>query len=122
MKKTYLILLIGSNLENIKLLDSGLKKLNYSCISTREGIKGLLLAQNHQPDLVILDILISDVAAIEVIDHLKNNSNTPKIPIIVSLPKNQKQECNLFLIAGASYCVDQPYNLTELETAIKCCL
>jgi two-component system, cell cycle response regulator DivK len=119
MENKYLILLIESDLDNINLVSSHLIKSGYFCISAKEGIRGLLLAQNHQPDLIILDLLILDLAAIQVVENLKQNPDTTKISIIISLPKKQKQECNLLLIAGASYCVEKPYNLPELEQTIK---
>jgi two-component system, cell cycle response regulator DivK len=122
MKSKCLILLIESNLDELNLVNSHLTKLNYSCMSVKEGIRGLLLAQNHQPDIVILDLMISDLAAIQVVENLQENPDTTKISIIISLPKKQKQECNLLLIAGASYCVEKPYNLPELEQTIKNCL
>jgi two-component system, cell cycle response regulator DivK len=119
MSHKSLILLIETDLNELNLINSHLLKLNYSCISAKEGIRGLMLAQNHQPNLIILDVRISDLLAIQVIQYLKQDPDTKKIPIIASLAVNKEQECHLLMIAGANHCVEKPYNLEELEQVVR---
>ncbi|AFZ00009.1 response regulator [Calothrix sp. PCC 6303] len=119
MSNKPLVLLIEADLDHLNLINTYVGSLNYSCISAQEGIRGLVLAQTHRPNLITLDVAISDLPAIEVIGHLKQNPDTQGIPVIISLPANQKQECNLFIIAGANDCLEKPYDLEKLEALLK---
>ncbi|MEH2158794.1 hypothetical protein [Nostoc sp.] len=74
-----LILVVEQSLHDLELLNSHLGILNFSCICTKQGVRAVILAQTHQPDLILLDMMLSNLSANRVIDDLKHDSKTATI-------------------------------------------
>jgi len=62
-----------------KLIEVGLRKQGFIVFTAENGRPGLKLFAQHQPDLVISDILMPEVEGIETIMTLKGAPNAPKI-------------------------------------------
>jgi len=60
-----------------------LQKKGYTVIEAESGEKGLALAFEQNPDLIILDMMMPEVDGWEVMERLKENSKTENIPIII---------------------------------------
>ncbi|MEH2244640.1 MAG: hypothetical protein V7K85_18485 [Nostoc sp.] len=52
----------------------------------------MILAQTHQPDLILLSMMLSNLSANQVIDDLKHDSKTATIPIITVTPLTMTQD------------------------------
>ena len=114
-----LVLVVEQNLHNLELLNSRLKLLNLSCICAKQGVRALILAQTHQPDLILLDIMLPDLSGLQVIHYLKRNPETTRIPIIGVTTLTREQNGNSILLAGAEDCITKPYNFNQLEVVIR---
>lgn len=57
----------------------------HHCLRGREAVKE---AEDHRPDLILLDIMMPDISGFEVLDHLRNTPVTAatKIIILTGLP------------------------------------
>ncbi|MFH7026009.1 MAG: PleD family two-component system response regulator [Heteroscytonema crispum UTEX LB 1556] len=119
MDRQPLILIVEQNLQNLELVNSHLKALNLRCICTKQGAKTLLLAQTHHPNLILLDIMLHDLSSMEIINYLKQNSQTAMIPIIAVLPEKKAQNPNFILRVGADDTISKPYNFSDLEIVIR---
>jgi two-component system, cell cycle response regulator DivK len=114
-----LILVVEKNLHDLELLNSHLGILNFSCICTKQGVRAVILAQNYQPDLILLDMMLSDLSANQVINYLKHNPKTATIPIIAVKPMTRMQERTCQMIAGSDDCITKPYNFNQLEVVVR---
>lgn len=114
-----LVLVVEQNLHNLEILNSHLKVLNFSCICAKQGVRALILAQTHQPDLILLDIMLPDLSGLQVIHYLKRNPETKRIPIIGVTTLTREQNGNSVFLAGADDCITKPYNLNQLEVVIQ---
>jgi CheY-like chemotaxis protein len=47
------------------------------------GLKGVDMAQELQPDLIILDLRLPDINGLQVAEQLKDSPDTASIPIIL---------------------------------------
>jgi len=110
-----LILVVEENLHNLELLNYHLKSLNFSCICAKQGIKALILAQTHQPDLVILDMMISDISGGQVIDYLKREKKTASIPIIAAIPWYLEHNSERLFLTGTHGYLTKPYDFSKLN-------
>lgn len=80
------------------------------------------MAQNYQPDLVLLDMMLPDLNGIDVVHHLKQDPQTMAIPIIAVTAMARAEDRERFLNAGCKDYVKKPYIIDELEATIFNCL
>ena len=69
--------------------------------SAEDGIKGLKLAKEKKPDIILLDILLPKMNGFEVLEKLKSSPETKDIPVILLSNLNQKNEVEKGLSLGA---------------------
>ncbi len=80
--KKPLILLVDSNLSKLRKIGNYLKSKNFDVAVVQEGKTALESAINIKPDLILLDLILSDMDGYEVCEILTSNANTKDIPII----------------------------------------
>ncbi|MEH2352427.1 response regulator [Nostoc sp.] len=114
-----LILVVEQSLHDLELLNSHLGILNFSCICTKQGVRAVMLAQTHQPDLILLDMKLSNLSANQVIDDLKHDSKTATIPIIAVTPLRTVQDERSTMLTAFDDCITKPYDFNQLEVVIS---
>jgi two-component system, OmpR family, phosphate regulon response regulator PhoB len=86
----------------------------YDIVRTADGDEALLLAQEHTPDLVILDWMIEGVTGIEVCRRLRRRSSTARVPIIMLTARGEESDRIRGLETGADDYVTKPFSPREL--------
>ncbi|MDZ7952420.1 MAG: response regulator [Nostoc sp. DedQUE12b] len=119
MNEQPLILVVEESLHDLELLNSHLGILNFSCICTKQGVRAVMLAQTHQPDLILLDMKLSNLSANQVIDDLKHDSKTATIPIIAVTPLRTVQDDQSTILTAFDDCITKPYDFNQLEVVIS---
>ena len=76
------ILIVDDKPENLRLLTAILKKAGYIVRQLRSGKMVMSSVLNAPPDLILLDILMSEMDGYEVCRQLKENEQTSPIPVI----------------------------------------
>ena len=103
-----------------KSMGKMLEKYHYLFLEADNGEDGIQVAQKKLPDLILLDLILPKKNGFEVLDELKDNPTTAKIPVIVLTNLNQSQDIEKALSAGAiSYLVKANYSLSEILEKIK---
>ncbi|MGZ5474683.1 MAG: response regulator, partial [Thermoanaerobaculia bacterium] len=69
------------------LLEEDLSALGYAIDKTFSGEDGLRAAEEHSPDVIILDLMMPGMSGFEVAGSLKQNPRTANIPILVLTSK-----------------------------------
>ncbi len=77
------ILIIEDEKEVADLLTEFLKSENFEVNWVDDGKKGIELAKQTKPDLIILDLMLHDVHGVNVCKSLKGDSGTSKTKIII---------------------------------------
>jgi two-component system, cell cycle response regulator DivK len=113
-----LILVVDENQQNLELLNSYFKKLKIACIGAKQGVKAIILAQTQQPDLILLDMMVSDLSGSQVINYFKRNPKTAKIPIIAVLPFILVHNQEHLFLTGAEQYITKPYDFSQLNSLI----
>ncbi len=70
------VLLVDDNPQNLKVLYETLKDKGYRLLIANEGEKALDLAHRHQPEVILLDIMMPDMDGYEVCQRLKAHPPT----------------------------------------------
>lgn len=56
---------------------------NYELLIASNGEQGVLLAHEGHPDVILLDIMMQGMNGLEVLEKLKNESDTQHIPVLM---------------------------------------
>ena len=92
----------------------------FEVISADDGQKGLSLARENKPDIILLDILMPKMNGFEVLRELKANEQTRDIPVIFLTNLNQKEEVERALELGAvDYLIKAHFMPSEVVAKIK---
>lgn len=113
-----LILAVDDDEDNLVLLIEVIKPLNCSFITATQGQTALNLAQEQQPALILLDVMLPDINGIEVLAQLKQNPQTMAIPVVAVTALAAQEDRDCLLLAGCNDYISKPYMLDELETLI----
>jgi two-component system alkaline phosphatase synthesis response regulator PhoP len=81
-----ILILPGKNVRY--LIEYVLEPNGYRVLVTGDGEEGLELAQNKQPDLVLMDMQLPAMTAMEVLYALNNTQ--VNIPVIVMTPQSSE--------------------------------
>jgi signal transduction histidine kinase len=83
MRKKEKVLVIDDDRVILDVCKRLLGEDEYTVVCALTGEEGLLLAKRKSPALIILDMRLSDISGLVVIERLKNNKETADIPILV---------------------------------------
>jgi DNA-binding response OmpR family regulator len=114
------ILLIEDDPSIVRGLQLNLKFEGYRVIVAEDGERGLELALNSFPDLIVLDIMLPRMNGYEVLRELR--SLGVKTPTIILTAKGTEVDKILGLDLGADDYVTKPFGLRELLARIKAVL
>ena len=116
--KPPLILAVDDNEDNLQLLTQLVRLLECTFITANDGETTLGMAQNYQPDLILLDMMLPDISGIEVVQRLKENPETITIPIIAVTAMARTEDRDRFISAGCINYIKKPYLIDEMEIVI----
>ncbi len=110
------ILIVDSENETRILLDEQLTTAGYKTVLSTNGKDGLNSFFNENPDLVIIDILLSKFDGYEV---CKNIRETSHVPILILTGVNNISNRVMGLDLGADDYLIKPYSKKELQARIR---
>jgi signal transduction histidine kinase/CheY-like chemotaxis protein len=113
------ILIIDDDEISRYLLKGVLGNGGYRLLEARGGNEGLRLAKESKPDLIILDLSMPDLSGFEVLDQLKMDPETQKIPVVIytSQRLDSKERARLQAAADIVPKETQSRELTEARFA-----
>ncbi len=113
------ILIIDDEPQIRKLLDIILDSNGYKVWKAETAKEGLIMAANHPPDLILLDIALPDKSGHEVLSDLREWYN--KAIIILSV-QNSEEDIVRALDNGATDYLTKPFRTNELLARIRSCI
>jgi len=91
----------------------------YNVLLAENGEEGYALALEHNPDLIISDIMMPKLDGIEMSKMLQKNGITTHIPIILLTAKKAAKNKILGLRTGAVEYINKPFNTNELVLKVN---
>ena len=110
------ILVIDDEETTMQLLTILLERRGFEVIKAQSAEEGLRKAYRHQPDLVLLDIMMPDMDGWEVCKRLREMSD---VPIIFLTAKGESKDVVRGLEMGADDYVVKPYENDELVARLR---
>lgn len=113
------ILIIDDEPQIRKLLEINLESNGYKVLQAETGKEGVIMAANHPPELILLDIGLPDKSGHEVLKELRTWFN--KAIIILSVQSSETDIVNA-LDNGATDYLTKPFRTGELLARIRSCI
>jgi DNA-binding response OmpR family regulator len=114
------ILLVEDDPSILRGLQMNLSLEGFQLIAARDGEEALKFARQHQPDLIVLDLMLPKVSGIDVIRELR--AVDPDTAVVVLSAKDQEGDKVLALSLGADDYVTKPFSVAELVARIRAAL
>jgi two-component system OmpR family response regulator/two-component system copper resistance phosphate regulon response regulator CusR len=95
----------------------GLTEAGHTCVGTGDGERGLSLADEKNPDLIVLDLMLPGRSGLEVLKELRQRGQ--KMPVILLSARGSVGDRVNGLNCGADDYVVKPFSFIELLARIE---
>lgn len=114
------ILYIEDNPANTRLIQRILERQreNIIFLTSETPIKGLEMAEHHNPDLILLDINLPEMDGYAVMERLKTNIATRSIPVVAISANVMPADFALGKAAGFVKYLGKPIDMSEFLSTI----
>ena len=116
------ILLVEDDANLVELICYNLDKEGFDVVRTGDGEEALVLAEEDNPDLVILDWMIANLTGIEVCRRLRRMPATANLPIVMLTARAEEADRIRGLETGADDYVTKPFSPRELIARVRAVL
>ena len=108
------VLYIEDNASNIELVERILQHRSSTQLrAATEGRRGIELAREHRPDVILLDLHLPDILGYDVLQRLKGDRATRDIPVIVISADATPSQIQRLLAAGSVGYLTKPIDVAE---------
>jgi signal transduction histidine kinase/DNA-binding response OmpR family regulator len=113
-----LLLIVEDNNDLRKFLGENLAG-HYNVLLAENGKKGLDMATEKIPDLIVSDVMMPEMDGVEMCERIKSNVLTSHIPVILLTHKTLIKDKIAGLKTGADDYVEKPFNMQYLLLRIN---
>lgn len=96
-----------------------LELAGYSMLTAADGKKGIEVAIEHRPDVIVCDIMMPETDGYGVLKALSRDPVTQKIPFIFLSAKTERKDVRKGMELGADDYLTKPFEEAELIGAIE---
>jgi len=115
----YKILIVDDVDENLKLVDSILKKVGFETKTARDGLTALRLIKEQDYDLILLDIMMPIMSGLETCRYIKVDPETASIPVIFLTASDDRNTLiKAYNVGGVDY-LKKPFFKEELLARVN---
>lgn len=117
------ILIVDDQPDNLYVLERLLKAHGYQVLSAEDGKTAIRHAEERQPDLILLDVMMPEMDGFEVVQCLRESSTTRTIPVVLLTANAPDERLKIQgLKLGADEYLTQPINNNELLARVQALL
>lgn len=113
------IQLIEDDPDTVEIVRLYLKQEGYQVVVTQDGLEGLRLARELEPDLIILDLMLPKLDGLAICREIREES---WVPIIMLTARVEEDDRLIGLNLGADDYVSKPFSPKELVARVKAVL
>ncbi|GBF79860.1 response regulator transcription factor [Aphanothece sacrum] len=115
--KTANILVVEDEIKLAQFIELELKYEGYEITVANDGLSGLTLARETNPDLILLDWMLPGISGLEICKRLRQTGS--KVPIVLLTAKDDISDRVAGLDAGADDYIVKPFSLEELLARVR---
>ena len=118
----YNILLIEDDEMNMDMITKRLELRGYRVVAAADALRGITLAREEAPDLILMDVNLPEVNGWEATRRLKAEATTREIPVVALTAHAMERDRDKAQEAGCdgyeSKPIDFPRLLSKMETLL----
>src|SRR4051812_13429970 len=77
------VMIVDDNPQNVELLSAFLESLPVKIVTAGDGVEALEKVEQHNPDLILLDIMMPRMSGFQVCRKLKSDAKTKDIQVLM---------------------------------------
>ncbi|NGP87175.1 response regulator transcription factor [Fodinibius halophilus] len=116
------ILVVDDEQDLLDLIEYNLQKEGFNVLKAENGLEGIEMAREHNPNLMLLDIMMPKMDGLEVVEKIRNDSKLQHIPIIFLTARGDEKTEVEGLDKGGDDYITKPISTTKLISRIKAVL
>jgi two-component system, OmpR family, alkaline phosphatase synthesis response regulator PhoP len=113
------ILVIDDEDSILNLVEAYLTAEGNTVHCARDGVQGLAAFRRYNPELVILDIMLPEMDGLEVLQHIRRESD---VYVMMLTAKSEEMDRVIGLTVGADDYLTKPFSPRELVARVKALL
>ena len=119
MMANELILIVEDNEKNLKLARDILQFKGFRTLDAATAEQAILLAAQHTPDLILMDIQLPGMDGLTALTHLRGDPRTAAIPVVALTALAMKEDRERFLNAGFTGYLTKPISVREFADQVR---
>ncbi len=113
------VLVVDDILSNVKLLEAKLSAEYFEVVSAYNGLEALAKVEEHEPDIVLLDVMMPGMDGFEVCRRIKSNPKSAHLPVVMVTALDQPSDRVAGLDAGADDFLTKPVDDAALFARVR---
>ena len=113
------ILIVEDTPSEMELMSLYLREGGYTVMNSATAKDALVLAAEHQPKVIISDVVMPGMSGFELCRSLRKNPNTANIPVIFCTSKNQDIDRLWGMKQGAKAYITKPFTREDLIQTVE---
>ena len=113
------VLVVDDEPQNVMLLQDLLEARGYQVLTAGDGQDALVLASEHYPDVVLLDVMMPRLSGFDVCLRLKAEPSTAMIPVLLVTALDAREDRLAGIDAGASDFISKPIDSADLILRVR---
>ncbi|TFH36241.1 MAG: response regulator [Anaerolineales bacterium] len=116
------VLIVDDQAATVELLSATLRILGHEPISAYNGEQALDLIAVHNPDIILLDMMMPGITGLETLRRLRTTPGLGQIPVIVVSAGQEFDLKDRLQEAGGAVLLPKPTSMDQLQQKIDECL
>ena len=114
-----LILIVEDNDKNLKLARDLLQHDGFRTLEAETAAAGIALAEQHVPDLILMDIQLPDMDGVAALGRLRESSATSSIPVVALTAFAMAADRDRLLAAGFDGYLAKPIDIHDFSDSVR---
>jgi two-component system cell cycle response regulator DivK len=114
-----LVLIVDDSEQNLKLTRDVLRAAGFRTLEATNGAAAVLLAAEHLPDVVLLDLQLPDMGGADVARKLAQEIRTARIPTVALSAQALEGSGDWLLASGFAGYIEKPIRVDEFPDQVR---
>jgi two-component system, cell cycle response regulator DivK len=114
-----LILIVEDNDKNLKLARDLLQHHGFRTLEADTAAAGIALAEQHVPDLILMDIQLPDMDGVTALGRLRRSAATTSIPVVALTAFAMAADRERLLAAGFDGYLAKPIDIHNFSERVR---